>query len=289
MHKIIQNINQLLTTPGMALAYSNWLLHRRLIGKSPEITLIADAKVSGWISFSEYWAFRKVMTDEEKALIELQFNQLRDRQTSPTIAIDIGANVGLFTVYLATIGYDKVHSFEPVPQTFERLQANLAINTFANTLVLNRLAVGAEEGFVEFQIFDDSPAQNRLSNPNKKLEHETIKSIQIPVTTLDKYCDDNEINVIDFLKIDVEGMEPLVIQGASQILKNKLVKIILIEICPANLSLTGNSIDNLYKSFVDVGYLPHTLLPNGHIGSELNLEELRSITLANVVLAPITS
>jgi hypothetical protein len=84
-------------------------------------------------------------------------------------------------------------------------------------------------------------------------------------------------------------MEPLVIQGASQILKNKLVKMILIEICPANLKLTGNSIENLHKSFVDVGYVPHSLLPNGHIGSELNLEELRSIDLANILLVPATN
>ena len=146
--------------------------------------------------------------------------------------------------------------------------------------------MGAEEGFVEFQIFDNSPAQNRLSNLKEEEGKETIKSLRIPVTTLDKYCLDNAINSIDFLKVDVEGMEPLVIQGANQMLKNKLLKMVLIEICPANLQLTGNSLENLYNSILSVGYRPHTLLPNGNVGCELNLEDLQKITLANVLLIP---
>jgi FkbM family methyltransferase len=286
MSQLAQNIINLFTTPGMALAYSKWLFYRRLLGEPPKVNLTSDVRIGGWINFSEYWCFRKGMIDAEKAAIQLQLDSIKDLNNRPKIAIDIGANVGLFTMYLGTVGYDKVYAFEPVPQTFERLQKNLAANTFTKELIINCLAVGAQEGFVEFDIFDDVPAVNRLSNPNRQSEHKTIGSMQVPVTTLDKYCADRKIDVIDFLKIDVEGMEPLVIQGASQLLKRKLVTMILIEICPANLNLTGNSIENLYNLFVDVGYTPHTLLSNGHIGAELNLDELRSITLDNILLLP---
>jgi hypothetical protein len=96
----------------MALAYSKWLFNRNLLRKAPEVTLTADAQIGGWISFSEYWSFWKGIVNAEKSLIKLQ---LLNKTNRPTIAVDIGANIGLFTIYLATIGYDKVYSFEPVP------------------------------------------------------------------------------------------------------------------------------------------------------------------------------
>ena len=284
MSTIFKKLTQVFTTPDMLPAYSNWFFSTNFLGHPPFVYVNENYKIGSWISFSEYWAYRKGITEAEKLLIQ---HQLLDREDSkhPSVAIDIGANIGLFTVYLGSLDYDNVYSFEPVPQTFKRLSDNTSINVFAKELKINCLAIGEQEGFVDFKIFDDSPGTNQLLVSTDENTHDN--SIRVPVITLDKYCADNKINEINFLKIDVEGMEPFVIRGASRMLKNKLVKKTLIEICPNQLKATGNSVDILYESIIDVGYLPYALLSNGKVGSVLSIDELRAITLANIVLLPL--
>lgn len=282
MSKILRNAQRLVTTPGMFNAYCNWILARRLSGRTPAVACTSDTQISGWLNFSEYWSFHGGIPKAEKLLMQ---KCLSGASRDSTVAIDIGANLGLFTVALASLGYSDVHAFEPVPQTFARLKANLANNRFLKNYKLNSVALGSEEGFTEFQIFENSPAINRLASPSK-YELKTTSTQQVPVTTLDKYCDEHQIRKIDFLKIDVEGMEPLVIKGAKKLLINQSVSRILLEICPANLEIVENSIHELYESIIKVGYSPHLLLKNGDIGKVLTIDDLQKVTLVNVVVIP---
>jgi FkbM family methyltransferase len=197
------------------------------------------------------------------------------------VALDIGANIGLFTGYLATFPSTSVHSFEPVPQTFFRLETNIINNCLNGKAVLNRLAVGETQGSIKFAISNDSPATNKISTS------ESDHDIKVTVTTLDQYCEDNHIDDIDFLKIDVEGMETQVLRGGDKMLKEKKIKSILIEICPPNLNATGNSIENLYESIINVGYTPYRLSSNGDIDRKLFLEDLQNVVLENVALLPV--
>ena len=71
-------------------------------------------------------------------------------------------------------------------------------------------------------------------------------SQEIKLTTLDKYCDINDVNHIDVLKIDVEGHEPEVIKGAKNILADKKVDMIFLEVHP--------SLGEFYDSLVLLGY-----------------------------------
>ncbi len=282
MSRILKNAQRLVTTPGMLSAYYKWVIAHTLSGAGPAVACTSNTQVSDWLNFSEYWSFHQGIPKPEKRLMERCLNSLSQERT---VAIDIGANVGLFTIALAGIGYSEIHAFEPVPQTFARLKANITNNRLVKNISLNCLAVGSEEGFAEFQIFDNSPAINRLVKSSN--HHLKITSTQrVPITTLDQYCSEQEISKIDFLKIDVEGMEPLVIQGAENLLINRCISTILLEICPANLEVVGNSIQGLYESFAKVGYLPHRLLESGEFGELLKLEDLQSMTLANVVVIP---
>lgn len=282
MSKILENTKRLVTTPGMFNAYCNWLIARRLSNHGPALSCTPDSKITGWLNFSEYWSFHHGVPEAEKLLMQKCLNRGNQEKT---VAIDIGANLGLFSVVLASIGYDQIHAFEPVPQTFARLKSNVVNNQFLEKVKLNCTAIGSEEGFIEFQIFDNSPAINRIVKSNQQQE-KTTRIQKVTVTTLDQYCAEHDINKIDFLKIDVEGMEPLVIQGSENILKNKRVSTILLEICPANLKISGSSISELYESILKLGYLPHLLLTNGDIGKVLKLEHLQTMTLANVVVIP---
>lgn len=282
MSRILENTKRIVTTPGMFNAYCNWLIARTLSNDGPAISCTSDSKITGWLNFSEYWSFHHGVPEAEKLLMQ---KCLKKGNQEKTVAIDIGANLGLFSVVLASIGYDEIHTFEPVPQTFARLKSNLVNNQFLEKVKLNCTAIGSQEGFVEFQIFDNSPAINRIAKSNQH-QQKTTGIQKVTVTTLDKYCAENHISKIDFLKIDVEGMEPLVIQGSENILRNKCVSTILLEICPVNLKMSGTSTTEVYELITQLGYRFHLLLKNGDIGKVLKLEDLQNMILANVVVIP---
>jgi FkbM family methyltransferase len=261
-------------------AYCNWLIARTLSLPMPKVKCTADTQISGWLNFSEYWSFRNGIPAAEWLFMERCLTKTPQEQP---VAIDIGANIGFFTVALASVKNSVVHAFEPIPETFARLKANLVDNQLLEKVTLNPMAVGAEVGFVEFQKFENSPATNRLLIPGKS--HPDASTTQrVRVTTLDHYCAEKNIKTIDFLKIDVEGMEPFVLQGAQALLKTRSISAMLLEICPDNLEMAGTSLAELYDVIAGVGYFPHILLSSGDIGSVLNQTELEHIRLANVAV-----
>jgi FkbM family methyltransferase len=212
MAKFIKNVSQLLSKKEMFAAYLRWLSSVTFQNKPPELKINDKVSIGEWISFSEYWSFRNVLSEAEKDFI-LKNLSLESEQKK--VAFDIGANIGLFTAYLTTFASTSVHSFEPVPQTFSRLEKNMKNNGLKDKAVLNRLAVGDTQGSIKFAISDDSPATNKISTSESDHDMEVI------VTTLDQYCEDNHIDYIDFLKIDVEGMEAQVLRGGYRYVKRE--------------------------------------------------------------------
>jgi hypothetical protein len=94
------------------------------------------------------------------------------------------------------------------------------------------------------------------------------------------------ICTIHLPKIDVEGMEKFVIQGAKQLLKDKKIDNILIEICPENLAMAGYDIQCLHEIFTKLGYVPYSVGSDGKKEYQLTLADLQALTLANVLLIP---
>jgi hypothetical protein len=131
-----------------------------------------------------------------------------------------------------------------------------------------------------------SPGTNRIDTNRSSGNRPHMSIQQVPVVSLDFYCEQLGIGRIDFLKIDVEGMEPFVLKGAKRLLCNRLVHSILIEICPANLSEAGFSASGLYDQILRLGYRPFSLAKNGLVGEPMSCAELSAITLGNVVLLP---
>jgi len=129
------------------------------------------------------------------------------------IVIDVGANIGTYTLIAAAIVGDLgiVFSFEPHPVIFKYLQKNLALNSFNNVYLFN-IAVGDAKGAV-------SLSDKRSDDQNEILM--TDKGIRVPIESLDTLLIDkiNESLSVALLKVDVEGYERFVFQGASRILK----------------------------------------------------------------------
>jgi len=171
---------------------------------------------------------------------------------------DVGANVGEFTLLFSRFAdmNGHVHSFEPTPATFEKLSAIIK-NANKTNVKINNLAVSNESGFINFNLYEEEfAALNTMAN--RPLENYGVnvippKAIKIPCTNIDDYCIENSINVIDLLKIDVEGAELNVLNGAKKMFADKKIKICAFEFGQTIFDM-GNTVKQYKDFFEKYGY-----------------------------------
>ena len=157
-----------------------------------------------------------------------------------------GPNFGVFTVILSRLAPQaKIFAFEPNPATASALRANLKRNDVENATIIES-AVGSEDRTIRFTNTSD-PATNRIVQSD-------ASGIEVPICTLDTFCRNNGIDRVDFLKIDVEGAEPMVLTGARGLFNRRAIASGMIEICPGNLKQFKYSTTDLSAFFVQAGY-----------------------------------
>jgi len=139
--------------------------------------------------------------------------------------IDVGANFGTYTLALARyVGMrGKVHAFEPQRTIFHMLAGSVALNSLTN-VICHHLALGECEGRLEIPQFDYSQPLNfgsieftaeqgePLHQPRR---HDPLDVDYVPLTTLDRF----EFERVHLMKIDAEGMEMRVLEGAAATLR----------------------------------------------------------------------
>jgi FkbM family methyltransferase len=134
--------------------------------------------------------------------------------------IDIGAHKGQTSLYFnKQFPNSKVIAFEPSPTLFKELSANLIGK---KNIKAYNFALGNENQSA-FLTSGNSDLCGQIS------ETATDKSIKIEIRTLNSIYDSLKIGCIDLMKIDVEGFEINVLEGASNLLSNNLVKLVYLE------------------------------------------------------------
>ena len=127
------------------------------------------------------------------------------------VCLDIGANTGYYTALLARHAMlGAVHAFEPVPLNWHLLNSNVMLNDFANVHV-NHCALGKAPGTAEFSQAADA-AFSSLIAVGRRPE---AKRFTVTIDTLDAYLARHSIQHVHVIKLDVEGAEKLVIEGAQ--------------------------------------------------------------------------
>jgi len=146
-------------------------------------------------------------------------------------SIDVGANIGYYTaLFQLLIGQrGSVHSFEANPFTAALLRMGQQQNGWENVRV-NGIAVGNKAGHMSVKALDltETVADTNLNLGSWVLRQSNGGEWDIEVTTLDKYVRDNQLEKVHFLKVDVEGFELKVLQGALRVIR-KLKPYVLIE------------------------------------------------------------
>lgn len=167
--------------------------------------------------------------------------------------IDVGANIGSYTILASGVCGAKTISFEPVPQTFVHLQNNIKVNGIENLVSLQNEAVGAEKGKLKFT--------SGLDTVNHVLSNDEIsdnKVIEVNVNTLDDRLKNDYTTML--VKIDAEGFETAVLNGMEITLKNKLLKAIIIELNGSGMRY-GYSDQSIHEKLLANNFLPYKYDP----------------------------
>jgi len=163
--------------------------------------------------------------------------------------IDVGANIGGFTVPFSKYAR-KVHAFEPIPETADQLDYNLAQNGTTN-VVVHRAGLSDASGVLYPRRAPDAGSTS-LSSAHKDGDEETV-----PVTTLDECFGSIKIS---FIKIDVEGMEVSVLRGGAKLIAASR-PVIFFEIQKGNMEAYGTSFAALVRLFPNYAFYYNLHLP----------------------------
>jgi len=148
------------------------------------------------------------------------------------VCFDVGANIGYYTTLMArAVARGHVHAFEPDPVCSSILELNVRINELSNTS-LNRTAMGAQPGRAQLVRSTDS-GFNSLRDTGRRPVSNTV---DVPMSTIDSYIKTSGSGCVDVLKVDVEGAEGLVLEGARRLLADpeRRPRLILLELFEPN-------------------------------------------------------
>lgn len=148
------------------------------------------------------------------------------------ICIDVGANDGdTVDLLRGALNWPQIHAFEPHPDTFARLQINHASTPGVR---LHNAGIGNIEGTLSLQAFGNHTLNSFL--PLTDVGRTTLEAldephaITVPVHRLDDYADQNGLSHIHLLKIDTQGYELHVLQGAAALLQQNRIHAAMIEL-----------------------------------------------------------
>lgn len=125
------------------------------------------------------------------------------------IVIDIGANIGVFSLYAACSGAEKIYAFEPNSRAYDVLLHNIAANGLTDVIMPFRAAVTGLDGEIVRIPVESSP-YNQIGREISGDDFEEVSSV-----TLATIMKENRLNSVDLVKIDCEGAEYEIVPGLA--------------------------------------------------------------------------
>lgn len=163
--------------------------------------------------------------------------------------IDIGANVGSYTILGAREAGARTFSFEPIPGTFDILESNVSINKVHKLVTTYNIGLGSQKGALKFTKSYDTV--------NHVVLDDTADTISVPIDRFDNII---KLETPALMKIDVEGFETEVLNGMPDTLADKNLYAIIIELTGVG-ARYGFSEDDIHKKLLSYGFSPYTYAP----------------------------
>tara|TARA_B100000989_G_scaffold295059_1_gene275315 strand:+ start:3631 stop:4503 length:873 start_codon:yes stop_codon:yes gene_type:complete len=191
-----------------------------------ELKFFTPSKISEW----------RVNTLFEKEPDTIQWIDNFKSNNNEIIFWDIGSNIGIFSLYAAKIYQNcKIYSFEPSTSNLRILSRNVDINNFNKKIKIMNLPLGnINNKFLNFKEthFQEGAALNTFGTNYNFEGKQFLPEINYELMgiTIDHLLEKKIIEKPNYIKIDVDGTEHLILEGAKKALKSSSIKSILIEV-----------------------------------------------------------
>lgn len=174
------------------------------------------------------------------------------------VVVDVGANIGWYTLNLGKLkNVEKIYAFEPIPHTYSYLKEHIEMNEISIAEIHN-LGLSNEVGEKDFYWTTEETGSSSMSNIRDRTD---ISLARCRVDKLDNFMKNKEAK-IDFIKIDVEGAELFVIEGAEKCIEkdHPIIFAELLRKWSAKFNYHPNDVINLLKG---KGYKPYIASHSG--------------------------
>lgn len=170
------------------------------------------------------------------------------------VFVDVGANMGLYSLFAANrVGvHGYIIAIEPSTRDFERLETNVKLNSFRN-IKPEHCALSNHAGFAELHIAKE---RNAGHNTFGTFAYEGVRQERtehVRLQTLDEMIQQKRLERIDVIKVDVEGSELSVLEGAENTI-NKFHPILLLELSDMTLAPQGCTSSQVWRFLTGKGY-----------------------------------
>lgn len=178
--------------------------------------------------------------------------------------IDIGANIGDYSLEILKNKNTKVIAFEPLSKCCDKLSA--ICKEYGIRFKFFKIALSNKDGFSKLNFGKPTSGHSSLETKINKIPYVGVSntnSIEVMTKQLDSFIDDLEFQNIDFIKIDVEGHEKAVLDGALRFIRKNNIKLIQIEFNWHNLFTKNTMYD--YSIMLESYVITQLNLINGKI------------------------
>jgi len=207
-------------------------------------TLDLDVKrISSQLDIGDAFAMQKKLINQSKA----------------PVIFDVGAYSGETAIhYNELFPNSKIYSFEPFPTSFKRLKENMV--DYKNVKIYNK-GLGAYSGKSQFHSNGFAPTNSILATDDGASDTwgdtdlmQTKNVIDVDITTIDKIVEEEGIEKIDILKMDVQGAEYMVIDGAKKSIEKGIIDVIYTEIITMPSYKDQKRLDEIIDMYVSNGF-----------------------------------
>jgi FkbM family methyltransferase len=218
-----------------------WKVHKKI----QSLLRPTFISVNGYSMFLDKGDSTGYSTKEyEKETTEIIKKEVKENN----IVIDLGANIGYYTLLLSKIVGEngKVFAFEPEDKNFEILKRNVELNRLKNVVLIKKAVidkVGEDNLYLDPKYIGSHVMYNEFIGK---------KPVKVETTTLDEFFKDFK-GKINFIKMDIDGSEIRALKGMTSLIKNNKIKMIA-DYAPSRIRETGSSPEEYLEIIKNLGF-----------------------------------
>lgn len=203
---------------------------------------------------------------------KVEVNLFKKLVSRGMVVVDIGANIGYYTLIAANLVGDKgkVFAFEPDPENYTLLVKNIEVNGYKNIISVQK-AVSNKTGTTNFFLYEQNKGQHTIYEPSSYW-----KSIVVESITLDDYFSEQQ-DSIDVIKMDIQGAEMLALLGMEKIIKQAPRLKIFTEFSPPKLKNCGSSPEEFLRKVTEYGFRLHLINDQNQLIEPIDIDRLIEI------------